>query len=169
MTTFNSIKASFDPIREMAKADFIARVHRKIDVLRDDEGTIRRYGPREFSTHRLAAEFITWADNRMARGTAGVVNEERLDRIAQQFADAQVDGFIYKLEAKIGHLENVVLSLGNNREFVITGTHNGMHVRVDQQCVFKVSSKGTFFLQWPARIYVDGKFTPEKAFKALAA
>ncbi|ARB06103.1 hypothetical protein FDH38_gp049 [Dinoroseobacter phage vB_DshS-R5C] len=169
MTTFNNIKAAFDPIREEAKAMFLKRAHAKIDALRDEEGTIRGYHFRDYRIHAFASGYITWADNRVAPGCEGVVNVERLEKHAQDFADAQVDSFIAKLEGKIGHLTDCVLNLRGNGEFTIRGMQGDAQVVVDQQVVFKVSSKGTFFLQWPARIYVDGKFTPEKKFKEMQA
>ena len=169
MTNFASIKAAFDPIRTEAKEMFLRRAHRKADKLRDEEGTLRRYHFRDYREHAFISSCITWADNRMAPGAAGELNLERLDKHAQDFADAQVDSFIHKLESKIGHLTDVSLVLRGNGEFTIWGMQGDARVKVDQQVVFKVSSKGTFFLQWPARIYVDGKFTPEAKFKLLAA
>lgn len=169
MTTFNTIKAAFDPIREEAKQMFIDRANRKIDALRDEAGTIRRYNFRDYSKHAFASRFITWADNRMAPGCEGVVNTAWLEKNANDFANAQVDSFIAKLEGKIGHLTDCVLQLRGNGEFTIRGMQGDEQVVVDQQVVFKVSSKGTFFLQWPARIYVNGKFVSEKNFKAAQA
>jgi len=165
MTNFSTIKAAFDPIRAEAKQCFIDRVNSKIDALRDDEGTIRRYHFKDYSKHALASRFITWEDNRMAPGAAGVVNSEWLEKNAQQFADDQVESFIAKLEGKIGHLTDVSLQMLGNAAFTIRGMHGDEQVTVEQQVVFKTSSKGTFFLQWPARIYVNGKFTSEKEFK----
>ena len=167
MTTFNSIKAAFDPIRADAKKMFLDRAHRKADALRDEEGTLRRYHFRDYQKHRFITSYIRWADNRMAPGAAGELNVERLEKHAQDFADAQVDSFIAKLEGKIGHLTDVSLTLRNNGEFTIRGMQGDDEVRVNQQVVFKVSNRGTFFLQWPARIYVNGKFMSEKDFKAM--
>lgn len=165
MTTFSTIKAAFDPIRAEAKQFFIDRVHAKIDLLRDEDGTIRRYHFRDYRKHALAARFIKWENDRMAAGAAGEVNTSWLDKNAQQFADEQVDSFIVKLEGKIGHLTDVSLHMTGNGGFVIRGMHGDNAVRVEQQVVFKTSSQGNFFMQWPARIYVNGKFTPEKEFK----
>lgn len=167
MTNFDSIKAAFDPIREDAKQMFLDRAHRKADALRDEEGTLRRYNFREYSKHRFISGYIRWADNRLTPGAAGELNVERLEKHAQDFADAQVDSFIAKLEAKIGHLTDVSLQLRGNGEFTISGFQGEDLVAVNQQVVFKVSSKGTFYLQWPARIYVNGQFMSEKAFKAM--
>lgn len=165
MTNFSSIKAAFDPIRAEAKQWFIDRVNSKIDALRDDEGTIRRYHFKDYQKHALASRFIKWENNRMAPGAVGVVNSEWLEKNAQQFADDQVESFIVKLEGKIGHLTDVSLQMLGNAAFTIHGKHGDEQVTVEQQVVFKTSSKGTFFLQWPARIYVNGKFISEKEFK----
>ena len=39
-------------------------------------------------------------------------------------------------------------------------------IQILQQIVWKTSTRGTWFAQFPARIYVGTKFTPEAAFKA---
>jgi hypothetical protein len=167
MTNFSSITAAFDPIRAEAKQFFIDRVYSEIDALRDEEGTIRCFSFRDYSKHSLAARFITWENDHMAPGAAGVVNTKWLDKNAQDFANDQVDSFIVKIEGKIGHLTAVTLELHGNGTFTIQGMHGSEQVCVEQQVVLKTSSKGTFFLQWPARIYVNGTFTPEAKFKEL--
>ena len=99
------------------------------------------------------------------------INSDRLDRNAAQYAADAVGGFVAKLIRKLGDLSDVSIADMNTiaGTFTISGRLGSRKVNVSQQCILKCSNKGTLFNQWPARIYVDGVFTPEKKFKELAA
>ena len=99
------------------------------------------------------------------------LNRKSLDYRANKFAEEQVAGFIAKLSAKLYGTTDVTVVRADTfaGRFQIRASLGGRHVYVEQDRVFKVSPKGKYFYQWPARIYVDGKFTPEEEFKSLAA
>lgn len=180
MSEITKIAASFDGYKEEAAKWFEDRIRKAfaaIPVAEDGE----RYAPKrqvwgkpfsyEDQQNRKAYEtclrFIRHEGGRPSGALS--LSDQYLAKIAAQFGEDQVAGFIAKLEGKLGDLEDVTVELRPNAEFTLRGRLGEKSVRVDQQVVFKTSSRGTFFLQWPARIYVDGAFTPEKEYKALAA
>lgn len=103
---------------------------------------------------------------RAVRGFMGS-DDEALLRYATRIATESAEETIAKLTKKLGALTEAKITNRGGGEFTLTGMLGDRRVCVDQQRVFKFSSKGTPFNQWPARIYVDGKFTPEAAFAKL--
>lgn len=96
--------------------------------------------------------------------------ETKADAIAKaagRYGEAMAANFIEKFNAKLGEVENVECQRASSGWLLFTATKGGHKVTVDQARVLKVSSNGKWFHQWPARIYVDGKFTPEAKFKAM--
>lgn len=94
------------------------------------------------------------------------------DRIAKEsirYAQTQVDAFKFKLNKKLADLTDIENLRIESTEFQFTGMFGENAVRVEQTTVLKCSNKGTLFNQWPCRIYVNGKFMSEAAFKKLAA
>lgn len=73
---------------------------------------------------------------------------------------------IWKTEGKLILLESAKLDYYSDSRFQLSGTVFGYSVYIEQQVVWKVSQKGNEFVQFPARIYLDGKFTPEKIYKS---
>jgi hypothetical protein len=49
--------------------------------------------------------------------------------------------------------------------FVVTHTHNGQTVTIEQVVILKVSLRVTSSHQSPARIHLNGKFVDEAAYK----
>lgn len=148
-------KDAFAPLKPLIVADYEGYVTR----------IIKRY-TETWDTMSDAAKLSifrgndgTWRFARRARPT-GEVRAEWLRKNAEQSADAQIAAFAAKLEKKLGTLGDFTATFTRGADFIITGTRNGHRVVVEQQTVFKVSSNGTPFNQFPARIYVDGKFTP---------
>jgi hypothetical protein len=70
-----------------------------------------------------------------------------------------------KLALKLGSATKV-RSVNDTQSGNVTveGTVDGNRVYIDQQVVWKVSISGKHFHQFPARIYVNGKFITEAAF-----
>lgn len=95
--------------------------------------------------------------------------EEKLTKNADDWAHDQVDGMIAKTVGKIGDLEDVTYRFHGYGDFNINGMINGKKVRADQQTVIKQSTKGTIFAQFPMRLYVEGQFTPAKAYNEAVA
>ncbi len=181
MTSVSNIRGEFETMTPVIKADFQSWVRRTYD----------RIAPK-FAGKNLVNvydyDYKTWAEIRdfeekydlltgekvesyYKKENVGFrINEQRLEKIAQTHAEFQVDAFVAKLEKKLKDLDNVHIRSMNvgNFEFTIAGDLKGQPVTVHQQVVFKTSSHGKHFCQWPARIYMDGKMIPEAAFKKLA-
>lgn len=173
MTTnpITAIRSSFAQLIPAMAADYAAHINRQIDRLEDRYGNVARI-PRKDASLGIGSEVRTFmmpADGAAAnRPGAPVVRDvERIERFAQQNAEDVVEGFVRKLESKLGDLDTVEMSRTDGARFTLTGTLGGRRVRVEQQVVFKASSRGKLYHQFPARIYVDGQFTPEADFKAL--
>lgn len=90
-----------------------------------------------------------------------------LNKMAAEYADQVVAAHAVKLRKKLNDLQDVTVVHVSGAEFAIEGRLGDRNVRVEQTQIGKVSSRGTYFHQWPARIYVNGKFTPEVEFKKL--
>lgn len=99
------------------------------------------------------------------------IDRARLDKEAKAYAKQQIDQFVVKLTQKLGDLTDVRIRQVNAHGFecMIEGSLRGHKVLVKQSRKFVVNQHGTFFHQWPALIYVDGKFVTEAAFKRLSA
>lgn len=95
------------------------------------------------------------------------IDAGRLDRAATQYANDTAEAWIAKIESKLGDLTDVTVERLGGVSFVIRGTRDGHAVRINQDMTFKASSRGTPFNQFPARIYVDGKFTSEAKYKEM--
>lgn len=100
---------------------------------------------------------------------AWVLDESRLLERARAYADAVVESWEGKIQGKLGELEGAEVHAMTGLAFTITGTRAGRRVRIEQTCIINVSPLGKLFNQFPARIYLDGKFTSEAAFRKLAA
>ena len=59
--------------------------------------------------------------------------------------------------------------LNQHGEIELTGERNGKRIFLTQTVVHKMNEHYTIFAQFPARIYVDGQFTPEAKYKAMFA
>lgn len=103
-------------------------------------------------------------------GSKLVLAEAFLTKEAREFGEASVLGFVAKLIEKLGDIEVRDLTFFGGADFTINARHNGHNIRVDQQTVYKYSARGSLYCQFPARIYVDGKFTPAARYdEAVAA
>jgi len=97
------------------------------------------------------------------------LNPTRLEKNAQEYAQAQVDSWRAKIQGKMGELESAKVEwFSQSGQFTITGVKNGRAIAIHQTRIMKTSSRGLLFHQFPARIYVDGKFTSEAAYKKMA-
>lgn len=176
------IKQAFDAFKPAIAADYTRWVTATYDRLLAAYGPTFRSGSTRLSNHygrdggsyRAIRSFIKHADDSRFDSPAVGINTDRLAKSATQYADEQVDGMTAKLNRKLGDLAEVTVpTLDTSRvEFVIlgllhSGTPGARIVRCEQSRVMNVSPKGNPFHQWPARIYVDGKFTSEKQFKTL--
>lgn len=174
-----NIAAEFDKLVPGIAKDFENYVRRVTERLFEEYGNARQlvelnnqWGPNGDS-YRFISRFLSTIKEEGKSpyrwGAPVELNEERLLKEAQRYGEDAVAGFVAKLTKKLSDLEDVDLhfvSTGSG-EFTISGCLGDRVVKVEQTQVLKVSSRGTPFCQWPARIYVDGKFTSEAEFKKL--
>lgn len=172
--TDNIFTAAFAPLKPLIVADFEAYVTRTItryaqtwDTMSDAAKLNIRRG--YDGTWRFVRGFAQMDSDRMNARPTGAVKADWLRKNAEQNADAQIAAFAAKLQKKLGALGDFQATFTRGADFTVTGTRNGHRVVVEQQTVFKVSSNGTPFNQFPARIYVDGKFTPAAEYEAAVA
>jgi hypothetical protein len=96
------------------------------------------------------------------------INEEALGRNAQAYGERVALEWYNKMRAKLGDLESVtVVDAGTGGDVLIKGRIKGHDVAVEQHRIINASSRGLLFHQFPARIYVDGKFMSEAAYRKL--
>jgi len=95
------------------------------------------------------------------------INPDRLDKEASKYADAAVAKWGGKIAEKVGPLDEVHIYRMTTGAFAISGKRAGRRVRLEQDVIVKMSCKGTLFNQFPARIWVDGKFHSAAAYKRL--
>ena len=167
-----ALDTAFDAYAPVLAAEFVAYHTRVITRLIEKyEGNfdVWRSFTSDGAAYRNSREFIAYDGGRMSSKAVGV-DANRLQIAGEEYAKFVVVEFISKLVKKLASVTEVeVLWAKGSGQFTITGKMGERNVTVHQDRVFKISSKGTPFHQWPARIYVDGKFTPEAAFKKIAA
>ncbi len=96
-----------------------------------------------------------------------VINETKIAAIVSRMADDVILSWKSKIENKLGDLENSECKHLDGYRFRISGMKYGQNVVIDQDMILNVSKLGTLFNQFPARIYVNGKFLSEAKFKKL--
>lgn len=165
---------AFAPLKPLIIADFESYVTRTVKRYADSWDTMSDAAKLSIrrgydGTWRFVRGFAQMDSDRMNARPTGAVKADRLRKNAEQNADAQIAAFAAKLERKLGTLGDFTATFTRGADFTITGTRNGHSIVVEQQTVFKVSSSGTPFNQFPARIYVDGKFTPAARYEAAVA
>ncbi len=112
-----------------------------------------------------AIEFVSAAGIDFGRGKY-IFNAAGLAAAAQVYGKETALAWYTKLALKLGSSVTVgsVSDDGHGNVQVTGTTTDGDHIHVDQQIIWKCSSRGRTFHQFPARIYVNGKFTTEAAF-----
>lgn len=97
--------------------------------------------------------------------TPYVIVADALNKNAKEYGDRVALDWYNKVLAKLGPLKNVKAAVRTSGDVVVTGDYKGTKVRLDQQRIINVSSRGMLFHQWPSRIYVDGESMSESAYK----
>lgn len=97
------------------------------------------------------------------------INEEALERIGQRYAEATVASWHAKISEKVGELEQADVRHLDGYRFGIGGMRAGHKVWIEQDMIVNVSPKGKLFNQYPARLYLDGKFISAAAYKRTFA
>jgi hypothetical protein len=93
------------------------------------------------------------------------IDHAYIEKVSQQNAEAEVASFVAKLERKFEDLDTAELNYARGPNFELLGSVGDVNVRIEQQMILKISKNGVLFNQFPARIYVNGKFLSEKNFK----
>lgn len=97
------------------------------------------------------------------------LSQARLEENAKLYAQQTIESLQDKIVSKIGSVESIEIKRLNGCTFYINGVMNGQTFCLEQTIIVKCSSKGLVFNQFPARIYLNGKFISEAAFKKLQA
>lgn len=186
------IGKTFAPMIERFRVDYMEHTRKSYDRYQEAKAT---WAPRKFTEeqwngmsrwaragnteraqrnafrkeHPLGVRYTTGQDYDSRTGDYGkpAFNQEFAEKDAQAFAEAQFAGFICKFTRKVGDFDDVTIDFLSGGNCVMNGTIEGMNIRIDQQTVWKHSNRGTLFCQFPARIYVDGQFTPAKKFREM--
>lgn len=95
------------------------------------------------------------------------LSEAKIVAAAQAYAEAAAAEWREKITGKLGDVEYREFKLFGGCNFLVHATRDGHDIRLDQDVIFKQSTRGLLFNQFPSRIYVDGKFVSEKAYKAM--
>jgi hypothetical protein len=96
-----------------------------------------------------------------------VLDADRVAAAATVFANATVATWADKIAAKLGELHSAEVRHIDGYRFRIVGTKGDRSICIEQDMILNISSKGTLFNQFPARIYVNGKFTSAAAYAKL--
>ncbi len=88
---------------------------------------------------------------------------------AEKYGEHAALDWFHKTGAKLGELEDATLLGASGGDVSVNGLRAGRQVSMQQQRILKASPKGKLFHQFPARIYVDGKFTPEADYIRMFA
>ena len=95
------------------------------------------------------------------------LSEAKIAAAAQAYAQAAANEWREKITGKLGDVEYREFKLFGNCNFLVHATRDGHDIRLNQDVIFKQSTRGLLFNQFPSRIYVDGTFVSEKAYKQM--
>ena len=85
----------------------------------------------------------------------------------REYANATIEAWHDKIMHKVKDLQNSTVHHLDGNRFIISGERDGKKISIEQDMIINRSTNGTVFNQFPARIYVDGKFHSEAAYKKL--
>lgn len=96
-----------------------------------------------------------------------VLDDAKMEAYANREVDDMFAAIKVKMLEKAGEIENPKVEDLSHYQFAITGQMKGRTVRIEQDIIINRSANGKAFNQFPARIYVDGKFTSEADYKTM--
>ena len=178
MTNAATFATEFAKLAPAIAADYVAYVERLHAAMLAQHGSysalrsLRSFNLGRYEYNRLAMvrRYLNSSALNGYTSPEPGMNREFLAKEAAQYADDQIASFVAKLSKKLGDLTHVEVKRANDSfECVVTGRMGEHAVSVVQNQKGVCNSHGTYFHQWPALIYVDGKRMTEAAFKALAA
>ncbi len=116
----------------------------------------------QLGQQRIVNNLIARHATPVNKRTGYVLDEARLAELAKRYGDEVAMQWFYKTNRKLGVLTNPRLVRDDGANVEVTGTKAGHAIRMAQQVVQKWAPVSReVFHQFPALIYVDGKFTPE--------
>jgi len=154
------IAAAYTRFAERRFADLVAHFGPPLEGVYNSTFA-RSYAAISNLTRRVSATSVVRSSDPLE------LSAERVAAAAANYAADIVEAVVAKAEAKLGLLADAKVISANGNGFTIVGTKDGRAVRIEQERIVNVSVKGLLFNQWPARIYVDGKFTSAAKFAAL--
>ncbi len=95
------------------------------------------------------------------------LDKEKMQKNGDAYASVTLLQWEEKIKNKLENLEDAELKHLNGYSFEMVGKREGKEIRITQSMIVNVSPKGIVFNQFPAKIYVDGKFTSEANYKSL--
>jgi X-X-X-Leu-X-X-Gly heptad repeat protein len=124
------------------------------------------YNSRSYS---VWSETIRPCTDRIGNRTSAehTLNADKVAFMANKLAEAFADEVLAKVNAKTGELTEGVAQYVSGANFLITGKKGEHTVSIEQNQIINVSVKGKLFNQFPARIYVDGKFISAAKFAKI--
>ena len=124
------------------------------------------YNSRSYS---VWSETIRPCTDRVGNRTSAehTLNADKVAFMANKLAEAFADEVLAKVNAKTGELTEGVARYVSGANFLITGKKGEHTVSIEQNQIINVSVKGKLFNQFPARIYVNGKFTSAAKFAKI--
>ena len=166
------IAEALTALRPAIAERYAAQVRRSFERMVNDHGPSLKgiYNSWEYARNysNLVSQYLVSETPNRMNGIL-TLDEKRLSFGANLYAEAATIEWEAKINAKLGDLENVQIKQFHGANFLISGHRKDHAVAIDQDMILKSSSRGTLFNQFPARIYVDGKFTPEKKYHAMFA
>jgi hypothetical protein len=176
MAKIQDLVSTFNQLKPGLAQDYVDSATRTLKRLADKHGADlrklgRAHGGADARDYRAYSHYIRWSSDSFVTEVYAGIQEDYLAKAAAQYADDQIAAFTKKLIKKLGDLYNVVIHdlRSSSLTFSISGEFAGHKVHVRQDRIINCSPKGNLFHQWPARISVDGKFTPESAYKKMVA
>jgi hypothetical protein len=169
-----NIDAAFESLKPELADRYIRTVRNYFDAI------VEKFGPAARGVHNsydaagyrvyVAPNVNRVSENGIVHANAEIyIDEVKLALNAERHAEQAALAWRDKIVAKISDLENVEIKKFGGSNFLISGHRGGKAVAIDQNVITNVSPRGKLFNQFPARIYVDGKFTSEKKYHALFA
>lgn len=173
METITNLHAAIEAHKPALAASFTSRIQATFDYL------VQKFGDRMEGIYNTTSSHV-WRETVRPlctstrtgdlRGSLSYqLNPEKVAEAAARYADLTAAAWEGKIQAKLGELDAATVHRLDGLRFRITGTRAGRAVEIQQDMILNVSSKGTVFNQFPARLYVERKFTSEAAYKRMFA
>ena len=168
MKAIECVKESFEKIKPAMKANFIAEFTKDIEVRCENNNANIGKPYNAWSGKSLSGLYnFTTSTDSTGRDSLRYPNHKAIEKFAEEKVTFSFAKMLVKITSKLETLDTCERPKINGTNFTIKGTFKGHAVKLDQQTVLKVSAKGNWFYQYPARIYFDDKFVSEKELKEI--